>query len=170
MSLHWETERLIMRPFEVKDAPLMIELNSDPDVVRYVDGDGYDTVEKVERFIRDYGQYDEYKMGRLSMFLKETGEYIGWSGLKYRPESDTVDVGYRLMKKHWGKGYATESARASLDYGFKTLGLNKIIAMAMMENTASINVFKKLGMRYTHNSECDNHPAVVYEITKEEWK
>lgn len=159
-----------MRPFEVQDAPLMQALNSDPDVVRYVDSDGNETVEQLKEFIRGYTQYEEYKMGRLSMFLKDTGEYIGWSGLKYRPESDTVDVGYRLMKKHWGKGYATESARASLDYGFKTLGLEKIIAMAMTENTASINIFKKMGMRYTHNDICDGHNAVVYEITKEEWK
>lgn len=168
MSLNLETERLIMRPFEVQDAPLIFELNSDPDVTRYVGADGYDTIEKVEDFIRGYDQYEKYQMGRLNMFLKATGEYIGWSGLKYR--EGLVDLGYRLMKKHWGKGYATESARASLDYGFRVLGLDKIIATAVPANTASVNVFKKLGMRYTNNSELDGLPVVVYEITKDEWK
>jgi ribosomal-protein-alanine N-acetyltransferase len=169
-SLQLETERLIMRPFEIKDAPLLFELNSDPDVTQYVGEGAYETVEQVEAFIRSYNQYEKYGLGRLNMFTKTTGEYIGWCGLKYLADRNEVDIGYRLLKQYWGKGYATESAKANLNYGFNTVGLERIIGMAMKENTASINVFKKLGLIYSHDESCGHQPGVIYAITKDQWK
>jgi ribosomal-protein-alanine N-acetyltransferase len=170
MSLQLDTERLLMRPFHIEDAHLLVKLNSDPDVTRYTGEGAYESLEEAEAFINGYDQYDQYQMGRLNIFIKATGEYVGWCGLKYIPATGVIDLGYRLVKKHWGKGYATESAKASLDYGFKVLGLEKIIGKAMVENTPSINVFKKLGLTYSHSDECGHHPGVVYVITKDKWK
>jgi len=170
MPIIIETERLILKQFCEADAKYLFELNSDPDVTRYVGEGAFNSLDDVYAFIKNYGQYEKYKMGRLNMFDKQTGEYIGWCGLKFLEDSDQVDLGYRLLKRHWGKGYATEASIACLDYGFNTLNLQKIVGTAMEENTASINVFKKLGLKYSHNDDCGKHPGVVYVITKEKWK
>ncbi|MCJ8209868.1 GNAT family N-acetyltransferase [Mucilaginibacter sp. RS28] len=165
-----ETERLILREMREEDAAGMLELNSDPEVVQYT-GDGpFEDIDEALALIRGYDQYRKYQMGRLNMFLKTTGEYIGWCGLKYHAEDGLVDLGYRLHKRYWGKGYATEASIVCLNYGFNTLHLEKIIATAMVPNTASINVMKKLGMQFSHQQDCDDKPGVVYVITKDQWK
>ncbi|MES2275854.1 MAG: GNAT family N-acetyltransferase [Bacteroidota bacterium] len=170
MSLQLETERLIMRPFHADDAPGMFELYQDADVIKFTGDVPFKTIADAVAFITAYDQYEKYQMGRLSVFIKQTGEYIGWCGIKYLADTNEVDLGYRLIKRHRGQGYTTEAARASLDYGFKVLDLDKIIGKAMVDNAPSINVFKKLGLTYTHNDNCHQHPAVVYAITKDEWK
>src|ERR1700744_5099724 len=144
MPIQLETPRLIMKQFCEEDAEHLFELNSDPDVTRYVGEGPYESIDEVCAFIRNYDQYERYGQGRLNMFDKETGEYIGWCGLKFLEKEGYTDLGYRLLKRYWGKGYATESAKASLDYGFHQLGLDKIVGRAMKENVASINVFNKL--------------------------
>jgi RimJ/RimL family protein N-acetyltransferase len=170
MAIILETSRLLLREFCTEDAKYLFELNSDPDVTRYVGTGAYNSMDEVYDFINNYDQYEKYKMGRLNMFDKQTGEFIGWCGLKYVSTGDYVDLGYRLLKRHWGKGYATEAATACLAYGFNTLNLKKVIGTAMSENKASINVFEKLGLKYSHDNDCGNQLGVVYAITKEEWK
>jgi len=170
MPIQLETQRLIMKQFCEEDAHHLFELNSDPDVNLYTGDKPYKDLDEAREFVRNYTHYEKYKQGRLNIFDKQTGDYIGWCGLKYLEEEGYTDLGYRLLKRHWGKGYATESAKASLDYGFHQLGLDKIVGRAMKENVASINVFDKLGMRYSHEQDCGCHPGVVYIITKDEWK
>jgi RimJ/RimL family protein N-acetyltransferase len=169
MAIELETSRLILKEFCAEDARHLFELNSDPEVTKYVNEGAYDTIDNVYEFIKTYGQYKKYKMGRLNMFNKQTGEYIGWCGLKFLELSDQVDIGYRLQKKYWGNGYATEASIACLNYGFFALNLDKIIGTAIKENEASINIFKKLGLKYSHDINDHNQPCVVYVITKEEW-
>lgn len=169
MAIELETERLIMKQMCEADAPGMFELNSDKEVIWYT-GDKSYYIEQTKQFIKNYDQYTKHKMGRLNTFLKSTGEYIGWCRLKYLAGSNKVDLGYRLHKRYWGKGYATEASIESLNYGFKTLHLDEIIATAMKPNVVSINVMKKLGMSYSHDETCGGNPGVVYKITKEEWK
>ena len=170
MAITLETARLKLKEFCLEDAHHLFDLNSDPDVTRYVGSGAYNSIDEVYDFINNYDQYKKYKMGQLNMFEKRTGEYVGWCGLKYVEDDDYVDLGYRLLNKHWGKGYATEASIACLDYGFNTLNLSRIVGTAMKENAASINVFKKLGLKYSHDNECGDQPGVVYAITKEEWK
>jgi ribosomal-protein-alanine N-acetyltransferase len=165
-----ETSRLILKQFCIEDAHFLFELNSDPDVTRYVGEGPYNNMDGVYNLIRNYDQYEKYGTGRLNMFDKQTGEYIGWCGLKYLIDKDEVDIGYRLLKRHWGKGYATEASIACLNYGFNVLGLRQIIGTAMKANTASIKVFNKLGLKYSHDDDCGCEPGVVYSIKKEEWK
>lgn len=170
MPIQLETSRLIMKQFCEEDAHYLFELNSDPDVTRYVGEGPFNSIEDVYTFIRNYGQYKRYKMGRLNIFDKQTGEFIGWCGLKFLEDSSQVDLGYRLLKRYWGKGYATEASIACLDYGFNTLNLQKIIGTAMKENTASIRIFEKLGLKHTHDIKDHGQSCVVYAITKDEWK
>jgi len=170
MPIQLETERLVLKQFSETDAELLFALNTDADVVKYVGEAVYtDMTEVYKSLARGYEQYEKYKQGRLSVFIKQTGEYIGWCGLRYFPESGRTDIGYRFLKKHWGKGYATEASVVCLDYGFNILGLNEIVATAMKENSASINVMKKLGLKYEGDEDCGCNPGVLYAITKGEW-
>ena len=90
--------------------------------------------------------YAKHGFGRWACVLKSTGELIGFNGLKYMERFKAVDIGYRLLSRHWGKGYATEAALPCIDYGFKQLGLERIIGLVLPENAASIRVLTKLRM------------------------
>jgi len=171
MAIELETPRLVLKQFCDDDIDHLFELNSDFDVVKYT-GDAVNTSPEdvLPSLERSYHQYEHYKSGRLSVFDKQTGEYLGWCGLRYFPESGKTDIGYRFHKRHWGKGYATESSLACLNYGFNGLNLEEIIGTAMKENKASIRVFEKLGLKYSHDDNCGCQPGVVYKIKKEEWK
>ena len=91
-------------------------------------------------------------------------EFIGWCGLKARPERNEIDLGYRFMKTAWGKGYATEAAFACIKYGFEKLNLERIVGRAMPQNTASLKVLQKCDMQYVGEEIVDEHPAKTYEI------
>lgn len=168
-----ETPRLILRPGTLADAPNLVILNSDPEVVRYTGDSALQNILEAESIVKErlIPQFNQYKMGRFSAFLKD-GTFIGWCGLKYFPETDEVDLGYRFMKKYWGQGYATESSKACLKYGFETLGLKRIVARAMPENVNSIKVMQKLGMTFRgyHHDPTDPHPFVFFDITHDEYK
>ncbi len=166
----FETERLQLREIRVSDAPVMYELNLDPEVVQYTGDEPFASLEETEAFIKNYPDYAKNGYGRWAVVRKEDGEVLGWCGLKFLAENQETDIGYRFFKKFWGMGYATEAARACLKYGFENLGLQTIVARAMHQNEASINVMKKLGMTYLKEVECEEHPAVCYTITKAEFQ
>jgi ribosomal-protein-alanine N-acetyltransferase len=158
-----QTPRLYLREFTIADAQLLIDLNSNPNVTRYT-GDGpVKDLQEAQRILTDiiFPQYKN-KMGRWAIHLKSNDEFIGWCGLKHIVEDNEIDLGYRLFEKHWGNGYASEAAKATLEYGVNTLKLKNIIARAAKDNVASINVIKKLGMVYLKNDMCAHDPAEVY--------
>lgn len=166
-----ETERLIIREHVLSDAPFFFTLNSNYNVVKYTGDSSFKTIEEAEKIVQYViNQYKENGYGRWLVAEKETGNPLGWCGLKFHTDTKETDIGYRLLESAWGKGYATESAKAYIDYGFKHFNLNRIIGDAMKENTASINVFKKLGMTYLKDSLLDNIESVVYELKKENYK
>jgi [ribosomal protein S5]-alanine N-acetyltransferase len=166
-----ETERLIIREHVLSDAPFFFTLNSNYNVVKYTGDSSFETIDEAEKIVQYVmNQYKENGYGRWLVSEKETNNPIGWCGLKFHTDTEETDIGYRLLESAWGKGYATESAKACLDYGFKHFNLNRIIGEAMQENTASINVFKKLGMTYLKDSLIDNVESVVYELKKENHK
>ena len=151
-----ETERLRFRESSEADGEAMYELNSDPEVVQYT-GDGpFESVQAARDFFTEYKNvYRKWNRGRWILELKDSGEVIGWCGLKFHEDSGLTDVGYRLFKRHWGKGYATESCKAAIEYGFRELNLEKIIAHARKENTASLRVLEKCGLKITgEDNDC----------------
>jgi ribosomal-protein-alanine N-acetyltransferase len=164
-----ETPRLLLRKKVIEDAPFFFEMNADPLVNKYTGDKAFDTLKQSEDIINYViGQYNANGYGRLMVVEKETNTPLGWCGLKYHPDTGETDIGYRFMQKHWGKGYATESAKACMDYGFNQLHLNHIIGNAAIENTASVNVFKKLGMTYLSDTLIGNWPSVTYELYRKD--
>lgn len=165
MQIILETPRLYLREFTATDAPLLLALNKDPEVLKYVHELPLQTIEDAEKILINniLPQYSIYKLGRLAVHLKENDEFIGWCGLKYRPELDEIDLGYRFFPLTWGKGYATESAQHTLNYGLEVLQLQRIVGRAHVENIASLKVLQKIGMKYLCNEIVDNCPVETYE-------
>lgn len=145
-----ETARLHLRHVELRDADLFIELLNDPAFIRYVADRGVRTNEQAVAYLEEkiLPSYKKHGFGFYVAELKETGEPIGICGLVKRETLDDVDVGFSMLRKFWGRGYATEAAAAVMDYGRTALGLPRVVAIAASENTNSINVLKKLGLRF----------------------
>ena len=144
-----ETERLVLREITLEDKVQMFQLHADPDVQKYTGEPPVENMEEIEQAIQmRIKNYRKYGYGRWATFLKKEMEFIGWAGLDYLPEFDEIDLGYRFLPEFWGTGYATEASHAILTYGFDQLRLNRIIAIAMKENTASIRVMEKVGMAF----------------------
>ena len=156
-----ETNRLILREFEITDAEAMFNLNLDPDVIRYTGDPPFASVESTREFLLNYADYRKNGYGRWAVDLKKDSSFIGWCGLKLHEEGFT-DIGFRIFKNQWNKGYMTEAAKATLGYGFKHLGLNEIIGRAALENKASIRVLEKIGMQYWKQGECHGIDNVAY--------
>ena len=164
-----QTPRLILREFCPDDDEQMFLLNSDPDVIRYTGDSAYPSVEEARKSLIHYDQYKKYNRGRLAMISRETEEFLGWCGLKFLENTRETDLGFRLHKKFWNKGYASEAGQACLEYGFYTLDLPVIIAHAMSENKASIHVLKKLGMKFLRDFDFDGNKGVFMQISKEDF-
>lgn len=149
------TERLEHRAFGVEDADVFFALNSNSDVMRFTGELMLPWLEAAEHAIANYPDFDDVGYGRWACVLKESGAVIGFCGLKYLADLNAVDVGYRFFPGYWGRGLATEACGASLDFGFRTLGLDQIIGLVIPENTASIRVLEKCGMQFDE--------AIVYD-------
>jgi len=168
LNLFIETERLLIRPFKMEDIEPSYKMNLDAEVSRYTGDGGVVSKKEIERRIIEnvFGDYEKHGFGRLAVELKGENKFIGFTGLKYLEDMDEVDLGYRFMKEYWGKGIATESAKACLNLGFETLELNKIIAMVLPENIGSIRVLEKLNFEYEKDIIEDNQLAKIYSLIK----
>lgn len=167
-----ETERLIMRELLPEDAEDLFALDSDPEVHKYLGNKPVQSIEECRNII-DYvrKQYSDNGIGRWATVEKSSGNFIGWAGLKYFREEvnqhvNFYDVGYRLMKKYWGKGYATEAAIAAVVYGFNTLKANEIYAMIDSGNGASRRVLEKAGFKHAEPFLFEGDPSDWFKITK----
>ena len=141
------TERLILRPLALGDAStLQITLN-DPDVWQYFPLPRVPDLKRTQSYIEgQLAHWNEYDLGHWA--VEETDHnLIGWCGLQFLSETDETEVAYCLGKAYWGKGYATEAARASLDYGMQKLLIQEIVGLTHLANKASQNVLLKIGMK-----------------------
>jgi len=175
MDVYIETNRLILREIEENDLQGIFELDSDPEVHRYLGKKPIKTMQEsraIIAYIRK--QYEEHGIGRWAIIDKRTNEFIGWAGLKYetqvRKDLPYYDLGYRLKRKFWGKGIATETALETLNHGFHTMNLEKIYAGAHVENIASNKVLQKVGLKFIETFEYDHAPHNWYQIQKNDWQ
>ena len=182
MTVFLETERLVLRRFSPADADNLVRLDADPDVMRFVSGGIPTSREEIENdylpaFLSYYQRYEGY--GYWAAIEKATGEFLGW--FHFRPGRDAapgeVELGYRLRKSAWGRGYATEGSRALIGKGFTEFGVQRVIAEAMAANQASRRVMEKAGLTLVrtfdkkplHPGEDGHLEVVEYALDKSDW-
>lgn len=165
-----ETERLLLRKITPEDLPTLIELRSDPEVYRFLGGIEMQNPQALEKRCAFYIEcHEKFGFGFCLMIWKETGEVIGWSGLQPLEDTGEIEVGYGMKRDFWGRGIATEAARAWLEYGFNVAGLERIVAIAVPENAASWRVMEKLGMRHEKTEKHYGLECVFYAISKDDF-
>ncbi|MBG7631475.1 MAG: GNAT family N-acetyltransferase [Bacteroidetes bacterium] len=157
-----ETERLYLREMTINDAENMYLLNLDLNVLQYTGDVPFESIENAKKFLKNYDHYKKYNFGRWAVIHKTTDEFLGWCGLKYTPELDEYDIGFRFLKKHWNKGFATESAKACLNLGFDKYHITEIIGRAMVENIGSIKVLEKIGFAFHKTFNFDGEKGLIY--------
>jgi [ribosomal protein S5]-alanine N-acetyltransferase len=168
-----ETKRFFLRELIEEDVDGFHELDSDPEVHRYLGNSPVSDKQKLLEIIKFVQQqYNENGIGRWAIIDKNTNEFIGWCGLKLvkdtiNNQSHYYDLGYRLIRKHWGKGIATETAKASIEYGFNVMKLKEIIAAIHCDNVASNNVVKKLGFELIETFEFEDEMHNWHKLTDE---
>lgn len=169
MKFHLETERLVLRDLLAEDREGIFLLDSNPKVHEYLGKKPMQTSEEAEAIIVQVRkQYLEFGIGRWAVIDKHTEEFIGWCGLKYEQKLRSFpyyDIGYRLREEFWGKGIATEAARAALNYGFSVLLLEEICAATAQGNTASMNVLEKIGFTFQGTFMYENETCNWYTIS-----
>ncbi len=162
-----ETVRLVLRKLTLDDLDALAMLYSDPDVRRYFPEKTLtyaETKEELEWIIDVY--YGQYGYGLWATMFKETGDFIGRCGLlPWKIDGQVeIEVAYLLDKHYWGRGLATEAARALANYAFEQLHAPRVICMANPENTASIAVAQKLGMTFDGPGIIKDYPTVLYSM------
>ncbi|MBB6485013.1 GNAT family N-acetyltransferase [Rhizobium lusitanum] len=180
-----ETERLIIRNWRETDRDLAYEINSDEAVMEFfpfrrsrAEADAF--------FDRVHSMIAETGLGLYVLELKATGETIGYCGLMRADHLEpfipagTVEIGWRLVVRQWGKGLVSEAARALLAHGFETLGLDQIVSFAVHNNVRSTSVMQRIGLQrvtggdFDHPGVPDTHPHlkphVLYRLTATEWR
>lgn len=160
-----QTPRLILREFQIEDAENFYRLNLNPTVIQFTGNDAFQNIEEAENFLRNYKDYERNGYGRWAVISKESGEFLGWCGLKF--DGSETDIGFRFFEEHWNKGYATESAKACIEFGLNELGINEIVGRAMKRNTASHKVLEKIGLDFSHEIEKENLQWMIYKIQKD---
>jgi [ribosomal protein S5]-alanine N-acetyltransferase len=155
MNLILETQRLLIRPLELSDAQAMFTMDNNPKVHSYLWQNPTQHIEETIKIIEMVQlQYQQNGIGRFATILKETDEFIGWTGIKFvndhveNGNTNFYDYGYRLHPKFWNKGYATEASMAWLDYGFNQMNIKEMNAYTHAQNGASNRVLEKVGFNF----------------------
>jgi RimJ/RimL family protein N-acetyltransferase len=183
MQIFLATDRLVLRRFTIADADNLVSLDADPEVMRFITG-GIPTSraeildEVLPAFLGYYQRYEGY--GFWAAIEKETGEFLGW--FHFRPRAGAapgeVELGYRLRKSAWGKGYATEGSRALIRTGFTQFGVQRVVAETMAVNLASRRVMEKAGLTliraflqpWPHPIDGDQYGDVQYALDRAGWQ
>ena len=183
MQIFLETERLVLRRFTADDVDNLVELDSDPDVMHFINGGRPTPRREIEDDVLPayLGYYERFAgYGFWAAMEKSSGRFAGW--FHFRPATDArpdeVELGYRLRKSFWGKGYATEGSRALIQKGFDELGVRRVVAFTMVVNVASRRVMEKAGLRlvrtfhqaWPDHIEGEEEGDVEYALLRTEWE
>ena len=176
MKIFAEKERLILREILPSDIEGLFELDSDPEVHRYLGNkpitDKAQIVDVIN-FIRQ--QYHDNGIGRWAIIDKKSNDFIGWTGLKFVTDlinnhKNYYDLGYRLIRKYWGQGIAAETAIASLDYAFNTLKVEEVYAAASCQNIGSNKILQKVGLSLIETFYYEDIECNWYKIDKNDYE
>ena len=170
-----ETERLLLRGWRDGDVEPYARLCADPEVMRFI-GDGStltleQSAEQISRFLR---HWEERGFGLWALEERESGAFVGFAGLVHQEEwtegEHRTEVGWRLDRAFWGRGFATEAAKASVYHGLEHIGLERIISIIQPENGASRRVAEKAGLTLRGETRWRDTPVVWYAIDRGEWE
>lgn len=183
MGVYLVTQRMLLREFTSDDADLLFELDNDPDVVHFINGGApvtrtEVTEETLPAFLAYYQRDDG--LGFWAAVERCSDRFLGWFHLRPPRGGDPCEpeLGYRLHRFAWGRGFASEGAIALVDHGFSTLGLRRITADTMAIHTASIRVMEKAGLSFVRRFHADwpvripgdEHGDVEYAIERIQWE
>jgi RimJ/RimL family protein N-acetyltransferase len=145
-----ETKRIILRKFIEEDYKAVFEFSSNLEVQKYTGDEVLKSPNQAKKIITDiwFTDYKKYGYGRWAVVYKPENKVIGFAGLKYLPEFNETDIGFRFLPEYWGKGIATEASKEIIKYGFEVLKLEKIIGIAFPKNIASCKVLEKIGLNH----------------------
>jgi RimJ/RimL family protein N-acetyltransferase len=183
MQVFLETRRLVLRRFTMADVDNLVSLDADPGVMHFVTGGIPTARDEIENellpgFLDYYEQFEGY--GFWAAIEKTTGEFLGWFHFRPREEAgpDEAELGYRLHKSAWGKGYATEGSRALISKGFTDFGVQRVVAETMVGHVASRRVMEKAGLTlvrtfhqpWPYPIEGDELGDVEYALDRADWE
>ncbi|MBL7261565.1 GNAT family N-acetyltransferase [Paractinoplanes lichenicola] len=167
------TERLLLREWREDDLDTLAEINADPEVMRYImDGSVRDREQTAAGLRRMMRSWQQHGFGQFA--IEKDGSLIGWAGLAipdFLPEIlPAVEIGWRVDRRHWGQGYATEAAASSLRFGFDELGLDRLVSIRHVANERSRRVMEKLGLHHEFDTVVPGfeQPVAVHAITREQ--
>lgn len=183
MQVYLETERMVLRRFTEADVDNLVELDADPAVMHFITGGRPTPRDEIQHdilphFLRYYDRFAGY--GFWAAMEKSSGDFLGW--FHFRPREgaspDEPELGYRLRRSAWGKGYATEGSRALIRKGFAELGVRRVVAETMVVNVASRRVMEKSGLTLVRTFHQDwpdvieggEHGDVEYALSKADWE
>jgi RimJ/RimL family protein N-acetyltransferase len=184
MWIYLETNHLTLRRFTEADEDNLVELDSDPEVMRFLSGGKPTPRDEVRNRILPtlLGYYERSEhFGYWAAQEKPTGEFLGWFHFRpprNEPRDGEIELGYRLRRPAWGKGYATEGSRALIRKGFTELGVERVVAETMTVNAGSRRVMEKAGLtlvRTFHRDgleaiEGSEHGVVEYALARADWE
>lgn len=164
------TERLRLRPYRLDDVAAAFTVFGDPDVMRYSTSGPDPNLAATEARVRKL--MDHQQSFGFSLWVVEdraTGAVLGDCGLKQLDGGPEIEVGYRLAKPHWGRGYASEAAEASVRYGFETSALPRIVAVTDHPNAASQHVLRKIGLKYQGPAQYYGREMSYFAVERDEY-
>lgn len=171
------TDRLALRGWRDDDLDALASMNADPEVMRHILGgsvrDREQSAQGLRKMIKDW---EARGFGLFAVEVRQTGAWAGWVGLavpEFLPEvMPAVEIGWRLDRRFWGHGYATEAATAVLRFGFNVCHLDRIISIRHVDNARSARVMEKLGLPYEFSTVVPGHgqPVAVHATTREQYQ
>lgn len=159
-----ETDRLVLRPLTIADLDEFLAMHATPEVIHTMGP--YSRSSAVERLKSYEREWEEHGYGLVALIERATGRFVGRSGLKYWPHLGETEVGWVLHPSFWGLGFATEAARACLDWGFRNLDVPYITAMIVPDNLRSLRVAERLGMTPLRRDVLRDLPVIVHSIDR----
>jgi ribosomal-protein-alanine N-acetyltransferase len=159
-----------MRQFTLADLEDLYSIRSDPEVVKFITGLPATKEQFAATLEKHLQRWEQYGFGPWALNFQGGADLLGWCGLDFLDTTTEVEVGYGLARRFWRLGIASEAAAASLRYGFQSLNLKRIVAVAYPQNTASWHIMEKLGMRYVKKGWYYGAEMVYYEIGCDEFR
>jgi [ribosomal protein S5]-alanine N-acetyltransferase len=165
VPLPFTTERLRLRPATLEDLDTWLAISRDAETVWW--GEPSSTLEDARANLeKQLANQERYGFSLWAVELEAEREVIGATGLQHLGDGEEIEVGYRFLREHWGRGYATEAARAAIRFGFDELGLDRIVAVTLPTNQASRRVMEKCGMSFVGVAHVYGRTQVKYALSR----